>query len=909
MNTEIKHQLHAATFDQMLEDSIGQDQVASLLAGDALLLTVSDALAIDWKRRLVANSGKESSVAATPNVTSWRAWVSGMAFAQTDIPVAFNRLQENCLWEQVITEDMARSPLMQTLPSQASASIRGLAAHARSAYALMQEYGIGIDELGGGGDEPEALRRWIKAIRNHMQEKEFSGRALSADIPALLHTSINKQTSLPQTVLLDGFDKPSPMQLAIVSQVQASGCRVLSVSSQNKRYTPKAFGCSDARAESLHVASRIKSILMQYPDANIAILTSSSVTDTGLLRRALNEILPDPDNGLAAPMQAVVMQGDSLARSPLVRQVLHLLALAGEYTIAAADFSRLLFIPWLKGYDSERLQRAELDALFREQNRHRMPVQSLIHSPDVQALPALLGTIKALSTWSRTKRSAGDWVSAVRDLLRVTGFVAADGRDAGRVDHEIRQMNAFREALLSLVAVDAVGGKLSWSGFLGLLQAACSEAQLSMPARYANVAVMPLEQAAGLRFDHVLVMGLDEDALPLPARPQTLLPAAIQKKYAIPMSSAKLAYEASLRLWQQLLESSAAIEVSYARLRDERELQPSSFLADMEVLDAPPVGGEVSQALGQASYEDAPFVPMQTGEIIRGGTDIVRNQSACPFRAFATHRLQVSTLDETEPGIEASRKGSLIHLALEYIWKHLQRRASLQAMTEEQTGALVDSAIEHAWREKPAPVDALSREFEKKRMRHVLVEWLAVELERPDFRVLEIEKKYELSLPENGHPSFDVHIKADRMDEDTQGHRILIDYKTGRGQSASHWLASEENERIAEPQLPQYALAAGLGVDDAVSFARVRSGDMAFEGMAGEDTGIKGIKACDDWQQVLDDWKSGINMLATEFVSGRSEVSPRDAGVCKYCGLEAVCRVEETDFDIADDSIDDESAP
>jgi len=91
-----------------------------------------------------------------------------------------------------------------------------------------------------------------------------------------------------------------------------------------------------------------------------------------------------------------------------------------------------------------------------------------------------------------------------------------------------------------------------------------------------------------------------------------------------------------------------------------------------------------------------------------------------------------------------------------------------------------------------------------------------------------------------------------------------------------------------------------LGVDDAVAFARVRSGDMAFEGLCGDDIGIKGIVGCDgkrglpdDWQSVLDDWKLNINALATEFVEGRCDVAPRDAAACNYCGFEAICRIDE----------------
>jgi len=402
----------------------------------------------------------------------------------------------------------------------------------------------------------------------------------------------------------------------------------------------------------------------------------------------------------------------------------------------------------------------------------------------------------------------------------------------------------------------------------------------------------------------VLVMVLDEEAFPPPARPYPLLPASVQKKYALPMSSGALVYAFSQTLWTQLLQLAARVEFSYAKQRDEKDVLASSFVADLEPQACTGIEHEVSQSEMEAMDDDS-AVPLAVDQAVHGGTSIIKNQSACPFRAFATHRLGIAALGETSPGIEASSKGSLIHLALEYIWRKLERQAALAALNDEEAIALIDAAIEHAWAKAYVAVDSRTQEFEKKRMQRVLLEWLELELNRPDFTVAATETSFHMQLcPAKTAPplhteqigQFEVNIKVDRMDVDASGRRILIDYKTGAKQSSSKWL----NERIEEPQLPQYALAAGLGVDDAVAFARVRSGDMAYEGLCGEDIGIKGIVACDgkrsapeDWQTVLDDWETHINALATEFVEGRCDVSPRDANACKYCGFEAICRIEE----------------
>ncbi|MDX8410474.1 MAG: PD-(D/E)XK nuclease family protein, partial [Mariprofundaceae bacterium] len=578
-----------------------------------------------------------------------------------------------------------------------------------------------------------------------------------------------------------------------------------------------------------------------------------------------------------------------------------LLSAAGQPRISFDDFSALLFSPWLKGFEAERIERARLDAAFREQNRHRLSWPALLKSSAVQKLPLLASVINVLAEWKTTSRPPNDWVKAVHGLLRTTGFIATGDEDEARRNNmEIRQMNAFRDVLSSLVASDAVMGRLSWVRFLSLLRAGCSEHLLAGTPKYPNVIVMPLAGIAGLRFDHVFVTGLDEEAFPPPVRPLPLLPPLLQQKHGLPMSSGSLAFDSSNWLWHQLLRAAPVVEISYARQKDGRALRPSSFVADLEA--SVPIEASATVTHPELeSFDDAPDVPMQPEEVIRGGTAIIKSQSACPFRAFAAHRLGISVLGETSPGIEPATKGSLIHQALEFIWQRLATQQALLALDEAERSALIDAAIAHAWKENRSSPDFDIQKLEKKRMRGVLNDWLNIETARPNFEVLETEAEYGLPLPGKASRQITLNIKVDRLDKDTMGHRILIDYKTGKKQSSSKWLG----ERMEEPQLPLYAVAANVGGNDAVVLASVRSGDMGFEGLAAEDFGISGLAACDgkrgrpdDWRKVLDDWKLHINALASEFVDGRCDVSPRDAHACKYCTLKALCRVEESGHDI-----------
>ncbi len=55
----------------------------------------------------------------------------------------------------------------------------------------------------------------------------------------------------------------------------------------------------------------------------------------------------------------------------------------------------------------------------------------------------------------------------------------------------------------------------------------------------APVQVMGMLEAAGLRFDHLWIMGLDDEALPSPANPSPFLPVSLQRQHRLPHSSSE----------------------------------------------------------------------------------------------------------------------------------------------------------------------------------------------------------------------------------------------------------------------------------------------------------------------------------------------------------------------------------
>jgi len=876
--------------DKIKPKIISSTDALTHLAQGSILITHSPQLASDWKHRY---STKQNSAACeTPHVHTWSAWQSEL-FQQVSDKVCLKGMQEQLLWQQAIKHDLTNT---------AESSIRGLAKQASQAYALMQSYLISIDTLiQAGGDEAEALAHWIDAIHVQLEQASYHPYMLKADIPALLLTS-KKDLNLPTSIIFDGFECFTPMQEKHLNMYINMGIKTLQIQRQTSPQNITLHPCQDEQAEYQHLTLQTQAILEKQPQARIALVNVQTSQQSELceLKRHMQKVL-NPISRLHPDIQQqTIATQEMLADSPMIQQALHMLAQAAHYELAFEDFSPLLFCPWIRGFEQERMARASLDATFRQQNRHHIQLKPLLKSSELQVIPAFKSCIESITTWQQNlpkKQSAAHWIKACQHLLQRCGFLQAGlEHESARSSYETQLMNALHESITQLIALDAIQESCTWSQFLVHLRSSCAEVHITQPTELPNVMVLNMQQAIGMQFDYALIYGMDDTSFPPPPRPQSFLPIRMQQDYRIPMSHGSLVFESCQWLWQQMLYIAPHIMVSYAQLRDEQSMQASSFVTSLPIKTTLCHDTTVEPWITE-DFDDAQLVPVHDIDHIRGGTGIIKHQSACPFRAFAVHRLRIDTLGETSPGIEPSTKGSLIHLALEYIWQQLLTQEKLLNMSQEQLQKLITNSIEHAWQHNKKPVDFHSQDIEKKRMHGLLQQWLTLESQRPPFQIEALEKTYQLSLPTTGKLSFPITIKADRMDKDAHGHSLLIDYKTGAKQSSSQWLG----ERMTEPQLPIYALAADLGAQDAVSFASVRSGeDMGFEGLSGEDMGIKGLTLCDgkrnrpdDWQAVLDIWQQQIDALAEEFIQGRSDVAPRDKDACKYCQLEAICRIDE----------------
>lgn len=142
-----------------------------------------------------------------------------------------------------------------------------------------------------------------------------------------------------------------------------------------------------------------------------------------------------------------------------------------------------------------------------------------------------------------------------------------------------------------------------------------------------------------------------------------------------------------------------------------------------------------------------------------------------------------------------------------------------------------------------------------------------------------------------------LNARLDRVDETADGRRIVIDYKTGLTNAGAML-----GERPEEPQLPLYLVTAEPDAA-AVAFARVRTGNMAYVGLARDGDLLPGVKAHADtkhddqypaWPDLVAAWRNDLERIARQFAAGASAVDPkRYPQTCQFCDQQPFCRIRE----------------
>src|SRR5437016_2517252 len=336
-----------------------------------------------------------------------------------------------------------------------------------------------------------------------------------------------------------------------------------------------------------------------------------------------------------------------------------------------------------------------------------------------------------------------------------------------------------------------------------------------------------------------------------------------------------------LRITQEWTGSAKEVVFSWPAKEEDRDLAPSPLILEipassLSLPDYPRYRDLLFASKKLESLEDSKAPPVQVKQV-RGGTRVLTDQAACPLRAFARWRLAAQELEEPAPGLDARQRGALLHDLMKYLWGSLKNSKALEKDLEPAIASAAAAAV------KENGLEGRFAELERERLARLAREWLEIEKTRAPFEVAALEERRTLNVA-----GLELSGRIDRMDRLAKGGHALIDYKTGQA-TRNAWLG----ERPDDPQLPLYAVSAPESID-AVAFARLNPGEMAFRGFSKEKNILPKVELYRDWRGLLDQWRKETRDLGAAFAAGDARVDPKYAlKTCRLCDLQTLCRVYE----------------
>src|SRR5438094_39665 len=136
------------------------------------------------------------------------------------------------------------------------------------------------------------------------------------------------------------------------------------------------------------------------------------------------------------------------------------------------------------------------------------------------------------------------------------------------------------------------------------------------------------------------------------------------------------------RITQEWAGSAKEVVFSWPGKEEDRDLAPSPLILEipassLSLPDYLRYRDLLFASKKLESFEDSKAPPVQVKQV-RGGTRVLADQAACPFRAFARWRLAAEGLEEPTPGLDARKRGSLLHHLMKHFWSRVKTSQNLR---------------------------------------------------------------------------------------------------------------------------------------------------------------------------------------------------------------------------------------
>lgn len=808
------------------------------------------------------------------------------------LPQLLNHSQQLTLWQRIIRQHLSATDFF---------NVDACAELAQNAWNLLENWQITHNAQTFNVNQNSSIfYQWVKAYQFFCQQNSFID---SATLPKQLIPFIqNKQLPAPAALILACFDEIAPQIQQCLSAFVAQGTELLTLElTTANEATCLQTHFVDLEQEITSCAQWAKAEL-EKGNQSIGIVVPNLTT----LRTKIERIFTQTFSSRHLFNLSV---GLPLHEYPIIFSALQLLQLLRPQ-IDLVTVSLLLRTPFCHSSETEQHPRALLEERLRRLNTPMIGLNTLHHFAGQKNKPYYCPLLqrsvsRLMQRLPLQPRLASQWAQEFSQLLNLLGWPGERTLNS----EEYQTVTRWSALLTEFASLDLVLEPLSYGTALKKLRELAGSTLFQPQSQPAAINILGLLEAAGLPFQKIWLLNLDNQTWPARAQPNPFIPFELQRQHQLPHATAQRELQFSQRMTERFSCSAETVIFSYHQMDGDQTLEASPLIAGLPVLlptfaTAIKADGETTASSTLESLNDHYGPAVSPTEKIAGGTFLLKEQAACPFRAFAKYRLNATGLSTTQLGLNPIQRGTLLHASLENSWQTLQNQQNLLSYSTDELTQLIATSIATAIKTLAPPyVSSFLQaiyQIEQQRLTKLLQRWFALEKNRPPFKIAALEQTYPIQFG-----NLILSMRIDRIDEIDDGSKLVIDYKS-QLTVAKDWFGP----RPTEPQLPLYCLTQD-GITG-LSFACIRSDKIGFSGISEQETNIEGIIPYHDfadssnshitathWQEQKKDWQQTFNQLAQQFSQGDASVDPIDPPTtCRYCELTSFCRITElSDYD------------
>ncbi len=745
----------------------------------------------------------------SPPILSLSRWVRQQWLQSWPEEELISRSKERWLWQELIRADVCHSRLLAP---------DALADQLMRVWRTCQQWLLDPFAEPRWTDEQELYARLHRTFGEELARRHWITDAQLAQI--VLQRLVGGSDPAPERIRSWGF------RTANLNRIERSLLQALGIDAgfDQLNPTPSAPTCryESPAAMWAGLAAQIHTALEQHAEARVIVAVPQlsqhiDLIDVHWTPQFAPQVL-DAEAGDEELLPWAIEHPLPLGSYPVVGALVDLCALAPQ----GMDFlclSNVLRQP-LFYRPEERIDVARAEQKLREWGL-RFDAKDLHAALDDSANDALklrLTRLTACVEQEPRTASGSDWVAHWQQRWQALPLADANAHWGIRED--------LQQALAGFVSLADEMGVLTRHGALATLRSVLQD-HLHSPrvAHDVRIVICDSTQAANLPCTHLYAVNLDARHYPAPRPTIPWLNPELLLVADHPQATPHHWLTRQRQLLAALSCSPQTAGLMFAEQDESGTPQSHTPLLDLGwAATSSQSQGPEAETLALQWPESDPVPPMSPARLSqqKGGSSLVRRQSASPFAAFLYHRLGGQELPSVPVGLSPARQGEWVHAVLASFWSQWRHSRALAEMSDEDLIHHVQRLIEHT-RGRYLPLTrygAALQALEADRVLRLCTRWLQHERKRIEpFEVLHCEAPFRterVGLP--------LKLRLDRLDcvHTEFGKRYLvIDYKTGQA-DMNGW----RGEVLREPQLPLYATspareALDVASIDGICFARV----------------------------------------------------------------------------------------